>query len=188
MIWFTSDTHFGHERIIELCNRPFDSVQSMNAALIANWNACVAPEDTVFHMGDAVMGSFAENVQILGQLNGTIHLIPGNHDRFSVAYHHKNPSARDRFAQMYIDQGVVLMNEQEWFYEDDRPVTEDFLLCHYPFTDERYPELCPADSGQWLIHGHVHDEWQVNGRQINVGVDMWDFMPVSLNTILAIIG
>ena len=187
MIWFTSDTHFGHSRIIELCNRPFATVEEMNAALIANWNSVVAPEDTVFHMGDAVMGSFAENVQILGQLNGRIHLVPGNHDRFSVAYHAK-PHQRERFAQMYIDQGVVLMNEQEWFFEDERPVEEDFMLSHYPFADERYPELCPEDIGQWLIHGHVHDEWQVNGRQINVGVDVWNYTPVSINTILDIIG
>lgn len=181
MIWFTSDTHFGHERIIELCNRPFATVEEMNEALIDNWNRVVEPTDLVYHLGDAVMGTFAENVQILGRLNGTIILIPGNHDRVSSAYHHRNPAARERFAQMYIDQGVVIGAEHS-------RVFPDFDLCHYPFTDERYPELCPEDFGQWLIHGHVHDEWQINGRQINVGVDVWEFRPVSLNTILDITG
>jgi calcineurin-like phosphoesterase family protein len=179
MIWFTSDTHFGHERIIELCNRPFATVESMNAALIDNWNSVVAPTDTVYHLGDAVMGSFAENVQILGRLNGEIHLIPGNHDRVSSAYHHKNPAARERFAQMYRDQGVFIQPEWVTFGQ--------FEMCHYPYTDERYPELCPVDNGSRLIHGHVHDEWQVNGRQINVGVDVWDYTPVSIETIRSII-
>jgi calcineurin-like phosphoesterase family protein len=183
MIWFTSDTHFGHARIIELCNRPFDSVESMNQELVRNWNAFIAPEDIVYHMGDAVMGSFAENVKILGQLNGEIHLIPGNHDRFSPAYH-ANDNARARFEQMYIDQGVILEHDEFAIWIGPHWVT----LSHYPFTDERYPELCPIDNGQWLIHGHVHDEWQINGRQINVGVDVWDFNPVSITTIENIIG
>jgi calcineurin-like phosphoesterase family protein len=183
MIWFTSDTHFGHQRIIELAGRPFDSVAEMNETMIMNWNAVVGEADTVFHLGDAVMGTFAENVQILGQLNGVIVLIPGNHDRVSSAYHAK-PAARDRFAQMYLDQGVILGQESG---ESVYLYGHWFDICHYPFTDERYPELCPIDSGQWLIHGHVHEEWQINGRQINVGVDVWDFTPVSANTILDII-
>jgi calcineurin-like phosphoesterase family protein len=29
-IWFTSDTHFGHERIVSYCKRPFRDVDEMN--------------------------------------------------------------------------------------------------------------------------------------------------------------
>jgi calcineurin-like phosphoesterase family protein len=180
MIHFTSDTHFGHTRIIELCNRPFATVEEMNAVLIDNWNSVVSDGDIVWHMGDAVMGSFAENVKILGQLNGQIHLVPGNHDRVSSAYHHRNAAAFDRFQQMYLDQGVVIHDEWE--------TMSHFDMCHYPFTDERYPELCPENVGQWLVHGHVHDEWQVNGRQINVGVDVWNYTPISFDTVMDIIG
>lgn len=178
-MWFTSDTHFGHERIIELCDRPFSSTQEMNEALISNWNSVVGEHDTVMHLGDAVMGIFVENVKILSRLNGNIHLIPGNHDRVSSAYHHRNPTAYARFEQMYVDQGVVIHDEV-----DSLPINGVTTLCHYPFEDDRYPELCPEDVGQWLIHGHVHDEWKVKGRQINVGVDVWDYYPVSLDQIL----
>ena len=45
-LFFTSDTHFFHGRIIELCNRPFHSVEEMNEALITNWNR-VVPRDGV---------------------------------------------------------------------------------------------------------------------------------------------
>ena len=183
MIWFTSDTHFGHSRIIELCNRPFATVEEMNEALIHNWNSVVDPDDVVYHMGDAVMGSFAENVKLLGRLNGRIYLMEGNHDRHSPAYR-ANDNARARFEEMYTDQGVILGDGQDELWVGTHWVT----ISHYPFTDERYPELCPIDNGQWLIHGHVHDEWQINGRQINVGVDVWDYTPVSINTILDIIG
>ena len=44
-IWITSDTHFGHANIIGLCNRPFDSVEEMDHALIDNWNARVGADD-----------------------------------------------------------------------------------------------------------------------------------------------
>ena len=51
-VFFTSDTHFDHEAIIWLCNRPFTCVEEMNDKLIENWNATVGPGDTVFHLGD----------------------------------------------------------------------------------------------------------------------------------------
>jgi calcineurin-like phosphoesterase family protein len=183
MIWFTSDTHFGHARILELCDRPFDSVEEMNEALIDNWNSVVGHGDTVFHLGDAVMGTFAENVKILGRLNGMIVLIPGNHDRFSSAYH-TNPTARARFRGMYESQGIVLGKEIGETVSIDGWWAD---MCHYPFNDDRYPELSPIDNGQWLLHGHVHNDWQINDRQINVGVDVWDYTPVSADTIREII-
>ena len=41
----------------------------------------------------------------------------------------------------------------------------------------RYIEHRPDDDGGWLLHGHVHEKWRQNGRQINVGVDAWNFAP-----------
>ena len=51
------------------------------------------------------------------------------------------------------------------------------MLSHFPYrgdhehTGERYVQWRLRDEGLWLIHGHVHDEWKINGHQINVG---WD--------------
>ena len=38
MIWFTSDTHFGHANVLHFTDRPFGDIAHMNRALI---NACL---------------------------------------------------------------------------------------------------------------------------------------------------
>ena len=35
-VWMISDTHFYHKRIIEYCERPFESIQEMNETLHNN--------------------------------------------------------------------------------------------------------------------------------------------------------
>lgn len=47
-IFFTSDLHFGHKNIIQYDQRPFSSVDEMDAALIERWNRKVSPEDLVY--------------------------------------------------------------------------------------------------------------------------------------------
>lgn len=32
MIWFTSDTHFGHENVLKFTDRPWETIQQMNSA------------------------------------------------------------------------------------------------------------------------------------------------------------
>ena len=80
-IFFTSDQHFGHERILRMCNRPFKDAAEMDERLIASWNAVVGPKDDVWCLGDFSMGRPDYNNRILRQLFGRKHLIRGNHDR-----------------------------------------------------------------------------------------------------------
>lgn len=40
-IFFTSDNHFGHEKVIQFDGRPFSSVEEMDTEMIRRWNAKV---------------------------------------------------------------------------------------------------------------------------------------------------
>ena len=52
--FFTSDLHFGHERVIKFDNRPFKSVEEMNEELIKRWNNKVDRGDLVYVLGDMI--------------------------------------------------------------------------------------------------------------------------------------
>jgi calcineurin-like phosphoesterase family protein len=81
-VFVTADTHFHHLEVIHFSKRPFKSVNEMNQTMIERWNNKVSNNDLVFHLGD-----FAHRIsnnkikEIKDQLNGTIILVPGNHDR-----------------------------------------------------------------------------------------------------------
>ena len=84
-VFVTSDTHFGHANIIKYCNRPFDSVEEMDEALVQNWNSVVKAGDKVYHLGDVTMTSKA--LDIMSRLNGRKVLIRGNHDTQKLKFY-----------------------------------------------------------------------------------------------------
>lgn len=178
MLFFTSDTHFGHARINELAGRPFNSVEEMNETLIDNWNSVVRKGDTVIHLGDVALGPIAETLPLVGRCNGRKILVPGNHDR---VFSGNKPDYIARFAPMY----KAAFDE---IYPEITEFDDYAIMCHFPYSgdshaDDRYTDKRPVDIGAPLIHGHVHEQWRINGRQFNVGVDVNDFTPVHVDVI-----
>ena len=184
MIFFTSDTHFGHTNIIKYCNRPFVDKEEMNKVLIENWNSVVKPEDTVYHLGDVSFMKQEESYKILKQLNGRKILIRGNHDKGLGAMRAMG------FDEAYEKHSITLKNGLE------------INLSHYPYKQEyendphvrdKLLRRSMSDDGKILVCGHVHDNWKVKkGRYakqplINVGVDVWDFKPVSEDELIKFI-
>lgn len=204
-MWFTSDTHFGHARIVELSNRPFKEVKPtkkdpigktalevMNEALVENWNALVKPEDTVYHLGDVALGPIAESLTHISKLNGKKILVEGNHDRTFMA---KNQEKREEWAERYIQAGfeVVGGNVALAGFGDNEPV----MLSHFPyegdhFDEDRFDDARAVDSGLPILHGHTHSDRAISYSskgtlQIHVGVDTWGFKPVCYERITEII-
>jgi calcineurin-like phosphoesterase family protein len=158
-VFFTSDTHFGHGGALGLYRRPFASVAAMNAALAERWNATVGPEDEVWHLGDfAIRQPAAVVAELLGRLSGRKHLVAGNNDPPATI---EDPSwaSVQPYAEITLD-GVFL------------------VLCHYPF--RRWRRM---DEGSFDVHGHCHGRLAPQPRQVDVGVDVWDFRPVTLAQI-----
>ena len=183
--WYTSDLHFGHQNIIALGYRPFSNIDEMHAEIVARWNAVVGDDDEVWVLGDLVLGALLENAEsYISRLRGRKILVPGNHDWCWQG--RGRPRRHDR----YLNECGFERIEQN--PEPHLIAGEEVAMSHFPYDGDhtaeiRYPEWRPEDNGGWLLHGHVHDLWRQNGRQINVGCDVWDFTPVSDARIAEII-
>lgn len=156
-IWFTSDTHFGHKRIIELANRPFTSVEEMDEKMIERWNWRVGRGDIVYHLGDF---AFADHTPYLRRLNGQKWLVLGNHD-------HSN---RVKKADGWYSIDKLLHVK----HIDDTPL----VLCHYAMRVWNR-----SHYGAIHLYGHSHGNLPGDSQSCDVGVDCWDFFPVSLEEI-----
>lgn len=172
MIWFTSDTHFGHENVLNFCDRPWQSIDAMNKALVDSINARVMPNDTLYHLGDF---SYKIPVEEACELRRkirckNIHWVPGNHDKDWT-----RPDVAGVFQPEPLITTIKTDNGQK------------IVMCHYPIMD--WPSL---GHGSIHLHGHIHSTPNYNelNREMrllryDVGVDANNYAPVSLDEILA---
>lgn len=191
--WFTADCHFDHANIILYSGRPFYTTKDvwfakdigiqdgewtdtpnwidnktkfrccnwMNKTMINNWNKLVKPEDIVYHLGDFCFRRDNTYHRFASQLNGTIIHIRGNHDR--------NNGVKTLLERVVMEFGNKVI----------------YALHIPPSTPLEIPEW--ADM---VLCGHVHNYWKHKFLEgcdtpiINVGVDVWGFEPINVNTIL----
>lgn len=177
-VFFTSDTHFGHENVIKMDQRPFENSDDMQTGLIERWNNKVSPGDIVYVLGDFIWNSRREK-EILLALNGQIILISGNHDRLdSYAKKHLAGVKDSDFVNVKLEDGRI----------------QDCVLSHYfmPFYRNHY-------YGTIHLHGHSHNtkehfeelriakelnEKGFTNEIYNVGCMHWNYEPVTLDEIL----
>ena len=192
MIHFTSDNHFWHKNVIRLCNRPFAHLHDMHEHMIEEWNKRVRkPTDKIYVLGDFSFANGTMTRPILDRLNGHKILVLGNHDR------HAKHMLDMGFQEVHENHYIEIGNKQRIFLSHFpfHPMTsysntEGVIATTYPWekVDTRYMHKRIVDDGKmWLLHGHVHTAFKQSGRQINVGVDQWDFKPVPHEKILQMI-
>lgn len=166
--FFTSDTHFFHERIITLCHRPFVTVEAMNDALIERWNAKVSKSDLVYHLGDFALKCTAQDAEgILDRLNGQIILIRGNHETVADQVKHRFAAVKD-----YDEIGV----KDNDAHGGKRRIT----LLHYAMRVWN-----ASHHGSWHLYGHSHGSLSDDPHSLSfdVGVDCWGFAPLSYQEV-----
>lgn len=163
--WFSADYHLNHANIIRYCRRPFKSVEEMNSTIINNHNSRVDDNDIVFFIGDFLFrnssgGKEGEGLpdkaeHFIKQLKGRLHFIKGNHDN--------NNSLKTSIESIYIRHGG-----------------HKICLVHNPFHSD---PSCTIN-----LVGHIHNQWKIKrlnkkSVMINVGVDVFDFKPVTFEEI-----
>ena len=156
--WVSADHHFNHTNIIKYCDRPFRNAEEMDAVMIKRWNETVEPDDTVYYIGDFCMRGHANPDGVLRRLNGDVILIRGNHDKL-------HPEPPKGFKAIYP---YYILNHKGCLIS----------MCHYPGAD-----ISSAFPNKYIIYlcGHVHEKWKFSGRDMNIGVDQWDFRPISID-------
>lgn len=175
-VFFVADTHFGHKFMVNEYKdsgyslRPFSDIDEMDHALITNWNKTIPKRGLVYLLGDVSFTSRARTHEILGQLNGRIHLIYGNHDK--VLYH-------ESFSKHF-----------EWRKDYERIKVQDsdapdgksrkIVLSHYPFMTWN-----GSSKGTWHMHGHCHGNLQEDLTQfrLDVGVDCHEYSPIDYECV-----
>lgn len=178
-VFFTSDTHFFHRNILEYCpgrKSLWSSVEEMNAGLIQNWNRVVKPNDTVYHLGDFTLTTKIDLIdEILGQLNGKIRLVKGNHDKWLRKLDDLKFKDKIEWVRQYNKETFNVYGEN---YE--------IIMMHYPLLtwDGSY-------RGSINVHGHAHggnDHLNVGTKRIDVGIDAVniDHHPILLQQVIDI--
>lgn len=125
--FFIADTHFSEENIIRYENRPFASAETMNEALIANWNSCVGESDEVYVLGD--FGATGQEKDILSKLNGIKYLVKGNHDTQTNEYY-RNAGFREVYDCPIIIAGFWILSHEPLYVNENMPYANLFGHVH----------------------------------------------------------
>ena len=172
-IFFTSDTHFCHDKKFLYEPRGFKSIEEMNEAIVENWNKVVKPHDTVYHLGDTMLNDNEKGIEYFKRLNGEIFLIWGNHDTFA---------RQDAFGmEPYLQ---VIGGWYSWLIKYGKT---KLYLSHYPtltacFDDKKFSKHVIN------LHGHTHQQKNfispVNPFIYHVGLDSHNCTPVHIDEVM----
>lgn len=165
MIYFTSDWHLGEERIgingkPNLFYRPFKNIVEQNDTIMNNLYSLFKDGDTLWHLGDVINGNLDNAESRLRELintypNSNFNLVVGNYDTDKIELLSKYFKIYDDATLDYFEFGLCYLN-------------------HYPTK-----ALDLMEDARLGITGHIHSLWKVQKHLINVGVDAWNFRPVS---------
>ena len=166
-IWLTSDTHFCHDKEFVWQERGFKNITEMNQTIVKNWNSVVDHEDTIYLLGDVMLGDRERGLYYLKQLKGNIYIAYGNHDTDGrIADYLKCHNVRD------VQMG----------YRIKCPGKRTAILTHYPTITDNMGDLRTLS-----FFGHTHQRSNVYPDYPNmyhVGMDSHNCTPVLLEDAL----
>lgn len=166
--FFTADQHIGHAGILSprmSSRRPFATIREHDETMVECWNSVVRTDDVVWFLGDwAHKCSPSYALQIFRRLNGIKYPIRGNHERIGEKMPWDAPM-RD-VAQIHVQDPGMQKAVGIW-------------LSHY--AHRTWPK---SRRGHIHLYGHSHGTLPGTSRSLDVGVDAWNWTPVTLEQIL----
>lgn len=142
----------------------------MDQTLIKNWNSVVPEDGIVICCGDFMLphkNGFKEYLKYVKNLNGTIYLTSGNHDRIDIGTYE------------FMGSPKLIVNDMMMIIVDGVKI----FAQHYP---------CATFNGDMHAYGHIHTladgicygiDGDVNERMrsntYDVGVDYNGYKPIS---------
>lgn len=145
----------------------------MNKEIIKRHNEVVRPDDDVYILGDLMLGQdYNAGLDCIGQLNGKLHVIRGNHDS-------DNRVALYEMSQLFDDavHDALYLNYKKYH----------FYLSHYPTLtgnlEKESLKQCTIN-----LFGHTHQTrnfYQDMPFMYHVGVDSHNCYPVNLDDAIS---
>jgi len=169
-IWITSDLHINHDREFIFKPRGFENIQDMNNAIVERWNEVVQPNDDVYVLGDLMLGDSTTGIEYLKKLNGTLHIIVGNHDTDTrINLYHQLPNVAE------VELAIKLKYKKHHFF-----------MTHYPCLTGNL-ETEALTQMTLNLYGHTHQKTNFYNDMpymYHVGVDSHNCYPVLLDDII----
>lgn len=157
-LWFFSDLHFNHRRLVKSTPyhfdevRNFETVQEMNDYLISCWQNTVGKNDVVIFSGDLMMNTPRMEIEntintLFQPLNGIKYWIKGNHDyeivKKLMAIHYD-----------FINKGIYLAEASYLYFKYHG---KDVFIQHHDYQHHNVFSNKIIDiNNTLLIHGHTH--------------------------------
>lgn len=164
-VWLITDTHFGHDKMVDFCGRPVDFADR----ILSHLGSMVHEDDLLIHLGDVCIG---DDMMWHDRLDDSIPNVPkilirGNHDRKSDHW--------------YMSHGWIYVSEIIGNHYFGKKV----LLSHFPIHDIGY---------EINIHGHFHNSDHrrqepelvaiKNEKQKLLAIENTDYKPVLLEKFM----
>ena len=171
MKYFSADWHINSTNILKYAHRPFKTAEEAFRALVTNASYCIKGDGMLYHVGDLILSGKDRHDKVVDESIGlsiddiktnvraNMFLLAGNHDE-------NNGCTADA---KYL---VLDLNRKY----------QNVFVGHYPSYNTmnyRGPNSCIN------LCGHVHNswlmyyDWHKRVLNINVGVDVWNYMPAS---------
>lgn len=170
-IYFTSDLHFGHDREFIYKPRGFENVEDMNKTILKNYKRIVTDEDTIYILGDLMLGDNEAGIAMLRELPGHKKIILGNHDTATRIELYKTIPNTE-----ILGYATVIKYRKMSFY-----------LSHYPTMTSNMEADANLHNHVTNIYGHTHQMTNFYNDMpfmYHVGVDSHDCEPIEIEKII----